>query len=98
MNFGVASSKLISKSAELGDAGGIYRVFHVEQISGAGGAGVVTLKSGGSSGTSWVQLEGTQSKGTSHDFGFEGILFTNGCYVTLGANSASALVTYRKEL
>lgn len=91
-------TKLVTADGELFAAGDTIRVFNMHILSSGGGAAVVTLKNGGSGGTAWVTETGTTSTGKTFDYGVNGILFTNGCYVDVDANTTSVLISCRKDL
>lgn len=90
-------SILKTASGELFAAGDKVRVFNMNVISG-GTATVISLSNGGSGGTIWIKETGTVSTGKTFDYGVNGHLFTNGCYLTVDGNTTSVLISCRKEL
>ena len=90
-------SKLITGDAELFSAGDQVRVFNIHILSSGGGAAVVSLKNGGAGGVVWITETGTTSTGKTFEYGPQGHLFTNGCYVDVDTNTTSVLISCRKE-
>lgn len=91
-------SILVTADGELIAAGNTIRVFNIHILSGGGGGAVVSLKNGGASGTVWITETGTTSTGKTFDYGINGLLFTNGCFVDVDANTTSVLLSCRKEI
>lgn len=98
INLGQSGTKLITADGELLGAGDRIRINTLHIICGAGGNGVVLLKSGGSGGTVWVSETGTASKGVTFSYGESGIVLPNGCYVDIDANVVSVAITCYKEI
>ena len=96
--LGLAGSKRITASGELNAAGERLRVYMMNVLCGAGGNGVVSLKSGGVAGDIWIQQVGTASQGVTFDYTDKGVVLPNGCYVTIDANVVSVVITYEKEI
>ncbi len=91
-------SKLVTQDGELFSAGDSVRIFNVHILSSGGGAAVVSFKNGGAGGVTWITETGTTSMGKTFDYGVNGHLFTNGCYVDVDTNTTSVLIACRKEL
>lgn len=96
--LGLVGSKRVTADGELNSAGDRLRVYMVHVISGAGGGAVVSLRNGGAAGDIWVTVTGTASTGITFDFGHNGIVFSNGCYVDVDANTTSVVASYEKEI
>lgn len=73
------------------------RIFSMHIISD-GTAGIVTIKSGGSGGTTYIQETGTVSTGKTINFGFQGILLPAGAYVTADSHATTVAVTMHAEV
>lgn len=96
--LGLAGSERLVADAELLNAGDRIRVYYAHVISGAGGGAIVDLINGGAAGDVWLRCVGTASLGTPHDFGHNGVVFPNGCYVDVDGNTVSIVLTYEKEI
>jgi hypothetical protein len=84
-----------NNSAAVGSAGTAIRIFTMHLISGGGGATVVSLKNGSTSGgTTWITETGTTSTGKTFNYGHDGVLFPAGCFVVTDANSADVTITF----
>ncbi len=72
-------------------------IYGVHILSGAGGGGVVNLRSGTAvSGSIIIQEKGTASVGKSVSYGGIGILFPDGCYVDIDANTDHVTIDYQR--
>jgi hypothetical protein len=87
---------LASTPVELYTAGSPVRLFNIHIISGT--AGIVSIYNGGAGGTLYLKETGTANTGKTIDYGINGKLFPNGCYVSPDANATSVLCSYRAEL
>lgn len=88
---------LASNAVELGvTAGKPIRLFNIHIVSGT--AGIVSIYNNGAGGTLYIKETGTANTGKTIDYGVNGKLFPNGCYVSPDANATSVLCTYRAEL
>jgi len=97
MFFETAGTKILTADGEATAANIPTRVFSIHIISG-GTAGVVSLKNNGASGTIYVTETGSINTGKTIYFGTHGMLFPNGCYVDVDANTTSVLLSLRKEV
>lgn len=89
-----AGSQLLTADGAVGSSGKAVRVFAVHIISG-GVASVVSLRNGTSaSDTAYVTETGTVGTGATFNYGTQGILFPNGCFVDVDGNTTSALVVF----
>lgn len=94
----MSGSQYFTADGVVGVIGRPCRVFSVHLLSG-GTASTTTLKNGTTtSGTVYVQLDGTISKGTTFNAGPAGIRFPGGCFVDVDANATSVLVEFENEL
>lgn len=83
---------------ECSTAGKPFRVFHMSVLSG-GTAAVVSLKNNGASGTVYATCKASVvSVSNEFDFGTNGILFPQGCYIDVDGNTTSVTLSGRKEL
>lgn len=90
-----ASTQLVTADGILGVSGTPVRIFAIHILSSGGGASAVSLRSGTTvGGTVWVTETGTVSTGKTFSYGTQGILFPNGCFVDVDANTTSVAVTY----
>lgn len=81
----------------LGKGGRPCRVYSASLLSG-GTASVVALRNGTSaSATVQVQLDGVISKSTFWSDA-NGLLFTNGCFVDVDANTAALAISFTEEM
>lgn len=71
------------------------RIFHIHLISSST-ASVLTIQNG-QGGTTFVNETGVISKGADFDFGFHGISFPLGAYVTVDGNIVTAAITCRAD-
>lgn len=93
-----AGVQLVTADGVVGTANKPIRVFAIHTLSGAGGGGVVNLRSGAAvSDTIRVSQTGTASTGVTWTYGKHGFLFESGCYCDVDANVTSCLVAFRKE-
>lgn len=93
--------KLVTADGELIAAGDTIRVFNVHILSSGTKSFVTSLLNGGAGGTVWIKETGTAGTGKTIDYGVNGKLFTNGCYVSTPAIdgvTGTILVTFRKDL
>lgn len=96
MSLGIGGSITKTSDGELFSTGDACRVFSMHIISGSSG-GVVSLKDGGSSGTTRIQETG--QAGTGKTFSYPGgKRFNSGCYVDLDSNVTSVDIETIKEL
>lgn len=93
-----ASSVIRTSDGELAGAGKRVRIFNMHIISGAGGGAVVSLINNGASGTTYIKETATASTGKTFDYGANGHLFPNGCYVDVDANTTSVLISCEVEI
>ena len=93
---GLAGTKYTAEDAQINDAGDVIRVYAMHIISG-GTAGIVSLKNGGASGTVYITEDGSANVGETFVYGTHGVLFPDGCYIDVDANTTSVVVAYRKE-
>lgn len=98
INLGQCGSIYRTTSGEVIGAGDKVRVNSLHVISGGGGGAVIQLRNGGAGGTIWIKETGTTGTGASFNYGETGVLFTNGCYVDVDANTVSVLITAYKEV
>lgn len=100
---GFTGTQLVTADALVGPAqtGGNTkgtRVFSIHIISGGGGAAVVSLRNGQTvSGAVWITETGTVSTGKTFNYGKYGILFPNGCFCDIDANTTSVAVQFEQE-
>jgi hypothetical protein len=94
LNYGNGTTALVTADAQTVATGYIVRVYAIHIISGGGGAAVVSFKSGGSGGTTYLTETGTASTGKTITYGEGGIVFPAGLYVDVDANTTSVAVTY----
>lgn len=81
----------------IGVSGKSVRVKCAHLLSG-GTASTVTLRNGTSaSGTAYVQLDGTISKGITTFFGPDGIYFPGGCFADVDANTVALTIAYEQN-
>ena len=92
--------KLIAgySDGELTAAGDVIRVFNIHVLASGTSTPIVTLRNGGLGGTIFLKETGTASTGKTIDYGVNGKLFTNGCYVSQSPVDGSVLITFRKDL
>lgn len=88
-------TKLITADGEATTANIPTRVQSIHILSGGGGAAVVSFKNNGSSGTTYLTETGVVSTGKTVYYGQDGVLFPNGCYVDVDANTTSVAVVCR---
>ena len=88
---------LVTTAAELYTAGKPVRLFNVHIISD-GTAGIVTFYNNGAGGTAYGKETGTINTGKTIDYGINGKLFPNGCYVSPDAHALTTLCSWRAEL
>lgn len=89
--------QLITADGVLSTSGEPVIIYGIHILSGAGGGGVVNLRSGTAvGGTIIIQEKGTTSQGKSFSYGGVGITFPSGCYVDIDANVTSVAVTYKR--
>lgn len=90
-----AGTQLITADGVVGTSGQPVRVYAIHVISTGGGGAAIVLRNGTTtSGTIYIQHDGTTSKGTTDRFGTYGMTFPAGCFVDVDANTTSVLVTY----
>lgn len=90
-----AGTQILTADGAVSSAGRAVRVFAMHLISGAGGATVVSLRSGSTvGGTVWVTETGTANTGATFNYGTRGVLFPSGCFVDVDTNTTSVTVTY----
>lgn len=78
----------ITSDGVLGPSGKAVRVYSLVVLSGAGGGAVVSVCNGTASTTEYDQINGTASKAIVR--GYEGgMVFKDGCYIDLDANTTS---------
>lgn len=81
----------------VGKGGRPVRVYGWYLLSG-GTAATVSLRDGQTvEGTVQVQIDGTISKGTNYSDP-QGLLFPNGCFVDVDANTVNFTISYVEEL
>lgn len=85
-------TQLITADTQIA-SGKPVRVHNIHIISG-GTAAVVSFKSGGSGGTTYLTETGTVNTGKTIAYGSEGIKFPSGLYVDVDGNTSSVAVTY----
>lgn len=93
--------KLVTTNGELTAAGDTIRVFNVHILSSGTKTFVTSLLNGGVGGDIYIKETGTVGTGKTIDYGINGKLFTNGCYVstpTIDDVYGNILVTFRKDL
>jgi hypothetical protein len=84
MNVLPGTTRLTADSV-LGISGKPFRLFSVHLVSG-GTASTTSFKNGtGTSGTAYLQVDGTISKGVTVDLS-KGMLFPDGCFMDTDAN------------
>ena len=91
-------TRVMTSDGELIAAGDIIRVFNIHVVASGTTAPVATLKNGGISGTTFIKQTGVASTGTTFDYGVNGVLFTNGCYVAQLPTDGTVLINFRKDL
>lgn len=92
-----SGSQLVTADGVVASAGVPVRIFGIHIISTGGGAAVVSLRSGSVvGGTIWITETGTVSTGASRSYGTQGLLFPDGCFVDVDANTTSVLVSYSR--
>lgn len=98
--FGFTSSVNLTASGQvLGSTGIRIRLFSVNIKSAAGAQGVVTFRNGSDTGTIYMEETGASSGGgKTVTFGRYGMLFDNGLYVELDANTEFVTVEVLKEV
>lgn len=91
-----AGSVLLAEDGVVGTSGAPTRIFSIHMISGAGGAGVLTLCNGtAATDTIYMEITGTAaSTGITDNFGRNGFLFPDGCFADFDDNVATLEVTY----
>ena len=97
--FGTPGVQSVSNQTDIaiGPSGAIIRVFSIHMISDST-ASTVTLRNGtSSSGTPYIQVDGTISKGVTLDFA-NGVLFPGGCFADVDSHTAYLTVVYSVEL
>lgn len=93
-----AGTQVITADGVVNSTAKAVRIFSIHILSGAGGGGVVSLRSGSTvSGTIWVTESGTASTGKTFSYGTQGILFPSGCFVDVDANTTSVTLTYNNN-
>ena len=92
----MAGTKRFTADGVVGPSGGNIRVYNATWLSGTT-AGDLTLRQGTTTaGDIWVQETGLLSK--TETINFEGgMLFTNGCYVDLDANTTAVVISFIAE-
>lgn len=89
--------QLITGDGVLNTSGEPVAIYGVNILSGAGGGGVVNLRSGTAvSGAIVIQEKGTASQGKSFSYGGKGIVFPSGCYVDVDANVTAVAVSFKR--
>lgn len=96
--IGTPGTRLTTTDLALGAVKVAVRVFLVHEIYGASSTGSVLRDDGVVGGAIKLSLKSTDSQGVTHDFGFHGVRFPNGCFFDIGANVTSATITYQIEL
>lgn len=95
MSITNGGSQLITADGVVGTSGASIRVYSINILSAAGGAGVVQLRLGtGASGTIQIQETGNTNDGKTIEFGTIGAFFPTGCYCDIDSNTTSVLVNY----
>ena len=92
--IGYGTSTLITADAQVTAVTKATRLYSMHVLSGAGGGAVITMKSGGSGGTTYLVETGTASKGATFNYGEAGITFPAGLYVDVDTNTTSVVLTY----
>lgn len=83
----MAGHAKLTASAVVLTSGKPVRIFGYSQLSGASGAGVVTLYSGtDTTGTKLYEGNGIAGDAIYHDFGEHGKFFPSGCFASLDAD------------
>lgn len=89
--------QLITSDGVLSASGEPVAIYGVHITSGAGGGGVVNLRSGTAvTDTIIIKEQGVASEGKSASYGGLGIVFPSGCYVDVDANVTSVAVTFKR--
>ena len=82
----------LTTSGQLGTVGFPITVYALHVISSGATAAVVTLKNGGSGGTTYIVETGTGSAGKTFNYS-EGFYFPAGCYYTADGNQTSVTIS-----
>ena len=91
-------TQLATADIAVGVAGKPTRVFAIHILSTGGGGAVVALRDGATvSGTIYVQETGTTSTGKTFIYGKYGMLFPDGCFCDVDANTTSVAIAYEQE-
>lgn len=89
--------QVITEDGVLSTSGEPVAVYGVYILSGAGGGGVVNLRTGTAvGGAIIIQEKGTTSQGKAFPYGGKGIVFPSGCYVDVDANVTQVTVTFQR--
>lgn len=92
-----SGTQFVTADIAVATSGATTRVYSIHIISTGGGAAVVSLRNGTSAGdTAWITETGTVSTGKTIPLGTYGVLFPNGCFVDVDANTASVAVNYQQ--
>lgn len=88
----------VTADGVVGISGQPIRVYSLHVVAGGGGATVVTLYNGTSSGgTAQIQLNAATSVAQSLDFS-QGIQFPAGCFADVDTNTSYLLISYIQEV
>lgn len=85
-----AGTYRITADGVLGPSGKAVRVFSIVVLSGAGGGAVVSVCNGTAATTEYDQINGTASKAVVREYR-EGMVFKDGCFIDLDANTVSVM-------
>lgn len=91
--------QIVSADAVVGVSGDAVAVHSVQVNSGSGGAGSVILRNGtGTGGTAVYEFAGAAANALEVFTlaGGQGVVFPDGCFADIGANTDSVTVAYQK--
>lgn len=93
-----AGTQVITADGVVSASGQAVRIFTIHVISGGGGAAIPALRTGTAvGGAIWIQETGTVSTGKTFNYGAQGVLFPNGCFCDVDANTTSVTITYNNN-
>lgn len=97
--IGASSTQLVTADIALGTSGKPTRVFQITSLCDGTPRAVILRDGTSASATIIWQKTGTANVSVTDQFGEEGLLFPNGCFVDVVAGAGiSSAVTFRQEV
>ena len=98
--FGLGSTTTVYKTADsaIGTSGRRIRVFQASWLSDGTARALVLRNGTADTAQIFVNAAGTISTTVTLDFGKEGMVFPDGCFLDFTASMVNAVITYREEL